>query len=154
AAEVRSLAQRSAAAAKEIKGLINDSVGKINSGSQHVEDSGRSLEEIVTSVKRMTDVVGEIAAASREQNIGIDQVTSAVTQMDQVTQANAAQTEEMSSTATALAEQARQLRNLVARFRLGDELAASAELPVAPPEAVPLSQTRAAAGSRLRERQP
>ncbi|MEY2929592.1 MAG: hypothetical protein RL033_341 [Pseudomonadota bacterium] len=150
AAEVRSLAQRSAAAAKEIKGLINDSVGKINTGSQHVGDSGRSLEEIVTSVKRMTDVVGEIAAASREQNTGIDQVTSAVTQMDQVTQANAAQTEEMSSTASALAEQARQLRSLVARFRLGDEASTSAEQPGSPPESVPLSQTRAAAGARPR----
>jgi methyl-accepting chemotaxis protein len=120
AAEVRILAQRSAAAAKEIKGLIGDSVTKISSGSQHVNDSGKSLEEIVIAVKRVTDMVGEIAAASREQNTGIEQVNKAVTQMDQVTQANAAQTEEMSSTAAALAEQARQLQNLVAQFRLDD----------------------------------
>jgi methyl-accepting chemotaxis protein len=121
AAEVRTLAQRSAAAAKEIKSLIGASVTKINSGSQHVNDTGRSLEDIVTSFKRVTDMVGEIAAASREQNIGIEQVNKAVAQMDHVTQANAAQTEEMSSTAASLADQARQLGTMVARFRLDDD---------------------------------
>jgi methyl-accepting chemotaxis protein len=121
AAEVRALAQRSAAAAKEIKGLIADSSTKVNAGSEQVNECGKALQEIVTSVKRVTDTVGEIAAASREQNTGIAQVNKAVTQMDQVTQANAAQTEEMSSTAGALAEQAKQLRQLVSRFKLDDQ---------------------------------
>src|SRR5262245_2824559 len=109
AAEVRNLAQRSATAAKEIKGLIQDSVRKVENGSELVNKSGQSLQEIVTSVKRVTDIVSEIAAASREQSTGIDQVNKAVTQMDAVTQANASQTEELSGTAQALTAQAEQL---------------------------------------------
>jgi methyl-accepting chemotaxis protein len=123
AAEVRNLAQRSATAAKEIKGLINDSVKKVEAGSELVNRSGSTLQEIVTSVKRVTDIVTEIAAASREQSTGIDQVNKAVTQMDAVTQRNASQTEEMSATAQALTGQAAQLRQLVARFKLGGERA-------------------------------
>jgi len=118
AAEVRDLAQRSAAAAKEIKSLISDSADKVEAGSKHVLSSGETLREIVTSVKRVTDMISEIAAASREQNTGIEQVNKAVTQMDQVTQSNAAQTEELSSTAQGLAGQSEQLQRLVARFRL------------------------------------
>jgi methyl-accepting chemotaxis protein len=118
AGEVRTLAQRSAAAAKEIKGLIGDSVGKVEAGSRHVAESGQTLHEIVGSVKRVTAMVGEIAAASREQNGGIEQLNKAVSQMDQVTQQNASQTEEMSATAESLAGQGEQLRALVARFRL------------------------------------
>jgi methyl-accepting chemotaxis protein len=120
ASEVRNLAQRSAMAAKEIKDLIQDSVQKVEAGSELVNKSGETLSEIVGSVKRVTDIVAEIAAASQEQSSGIDQVNKAVTQMDQVTQSNAAQTEELSSTAQSLAAQAQQLLALVARFKLGD----------------------------------
>ena len=118
AGEVRNLAQRSAAAAKEIKGLIQDSVAKVENGSELVNRSGQTLAEIVTSVKRVTDIVSEIAAASREQSGGIEQVNKAVTQMDQVTQANASETEELSGTAQELASQAARLQQLVAQFNL------------------------------------
>jgi methyl-accepting chemotaxis protein len=133
ASEVRNLAQRSATAAKEIKSLIQDSVGKVESGSELVNKSGQTLQEIVTSVKRVTDIIGEIAAASQEQSTGIDQVNRAVTQMDQVVQSNAAQTEELSSTAQSLTGQARQLQSLVAKFKLveGDRPAATTETYVA-----------------------
>lgn len=136
AGEVRNLAQRSATAAKEIKGLIQDSVHKVTAGTELVNQSGKSLDEIVGSVKRVTDIVAEIAAASREQTTGIEQVNRAVTQMDEVTQANASQTEELSGTAEGLASQAAQLQELVARFRLDDSaprpVATSRALPVAP----------------------
>jgi methyl-accepting chemotaxis protein len=118
---VRNLAQRSATAAKEIKALIQDSVAKVESGSELVNKSGETLGEIVSSVKRVTDIIGEIARASEEQSNGIDQVNRAVTQMDQVVQTNAAQTEEMSSTAQALTAQAGQLQVLVAKFKLGED---------------------------------
>ena len=119
ASEVRNLAQRSAAAAKEIKGLIQDSVRKVENGSELVNRPGQTLGEIMQSVKRVTDIVAEIAAASQEQASGIEQVNKAAMQMDQVTQANSAQTEEMSSTAQGLSSNAEQLQALVARFRLG-----------------------------------
>ena len=118
AGEVRNLAQRSAGAAKEIKSLIQDSVSKVEVGSELVNKSGHTLSEIVSSVKRVTDIVSEIAAASREQASGIEQVNRAVTQMDQVVQTNAAQTEELTSTAEGLAGQASQLQHLVAQFNL------------------------------------
>jgi methyl-accepting chemotaxis protein len=120
AAEVRNLAQRSASAAKEIKTLIQDSVRKVSAGSELVSASGKTLNEIVTSVKRVTDIVAEIAAASREQSSGIEQVNKAVTQMDQVTQANASQTEEMSGTAESLAGEAGKLQLLVGQFKLSE----------------------------------
>jgi methyl-accepting chemotaxis protein len=126
AAEVRNLAQRSASAAKEIKALIQDSVRKVDAGSELVNASGRTLTEIVTSVKRVTDIVAEIAAASREQAGGIEQVNKAVTQMDQVTQANASQTEEMSGTAESLAGEAGKLQTLISQFKLGDGRVVSA----------------------------
>jgi methyl-accepting chemotaxis protein len=126
AAEVRNLAQRSASAAREIKGLIEDSVGKVEDGAQLVNRSGATLEEIVTAVKRVTDVVAEIAAASREQSTGIDEVNKAVTQMDQVTQSNAAQTEELSATAGHLSDQAREVMDLVSRFKIQAETNARA----------------------------
>jgi methyl-accepting chemotaxis protein len=118
ATEVRNLAQRSAGAAKEIKGLIQDSVQKVQTGSELVNQSGQTLDEIVGSVKRVTDIIAEITAASQEQSLGIDQVNKAVGQMDQVTQATAAQTEELSSTAQSLSAQAQQLQALVGRFKL------------------------------------
>lgn len=120
ASEVRNLAQRSAAAAKEIKDLIEDSVQKVEVGSDLVSKSGENLQGIVTSVKRVTDIIAEIAAASKEQSSGVDQVNKAVSQMDQVVQANAAQTEELSSTAQTLAAQAEEMQALVSRFKLTD----------------------------------
>jgi methyl-accepting chemotaxis protein len=120
AAEVRSLAGRSAAAAKEIKGLIGESSEKVEQGSAHVNRSGTTLDEIVVGVKRVTDIVAEIAAASREQSVGIEEVNRAVSQMDQLTQSNAAQTEELSATAGTLASQAGELESLLAWFKLDD----------------------------------
>jgi methyl-accepting chemotaxis protein len=124
ASEVRNLAQRSASAAKEIKGLIQDSVQKIEAGSELVNRSGATLTDIVGSVKRVTDIIAEIAAASQEQSAGIDQVNRAVTQMDQVTQSNSSQMEQLSSTAQSLAAQAEELQALVARFKVEDGSAA------------------------------
>ena len=117
AQEVGNLAQRSAAAAKEVKALIQDSLERIQAGHQLVGESGRALNDIIISVKKVTDIVGEIAGAAREQSIGVDQVNQAVSQMDQVTQSNAAQTEQLSQTAQGLAENAEQLSELLKRFR-------------------------------------
>jgi len=133
ASEVRNLAQRSASAAKEIKGLIQDSVRKVENGSQLVNDSGKTLTEIVLSVKRVTDIVAEIAAASQEQATGVEQVAKATSQMDQVTQQNSAQTEEMSSTAEELSATAATLQDLVGRFMLEEH---SSNLSVTPRQAV------------------
>jgi methyl-accepting chemotaxis protein len=118
ASEVRSLAQRSAAAAKEIKTLIGDSVEKVEEGSKQVEEAGRTMEEIVGSVKRVTDIMGEITAASQEQTSGIEQINQAITQMDQVTQQNAALVEEASAAAQSLQEQASSLVQAVSVFKL------------------------------------
>jgi methyl-accepting chemotaxis protein len=118
AGEVRNLAQRSAGAAKEIKGLIQDSVRKVEVGTNLVNQSGETLSEIISSVKRVTDIVAEISAASREQATGIEQVNRAVSQMDQVTQENASQTEELSGTAEGLSGQAEGLQQLVRKFTL------------------------------------
>jgi methyl-accepting chemotaxis protein len=116
ATEVRNLAQRSAAAAKEIKSLIQDSVTKVNEGSTLVDQSGKTLEEIVTSVKRVSDIVAEIAAASREQSAGILQVNKAVTQMDEMTQQNAALVEELSSNSDSMRKQITSLNDLLRFF--------------------------------------
>ncbi|MET3477293.1 methyl-accepting chemotaxis protein [Variovorax atrisoli] len=118
ASEVRSLAQRSAAAAKEIKTLIGDSVEKVEEGSKQVEEAGRTMDEIVGSVKRVTDIMGEITAASQEQTSGIEQINQAITQMDQVTQQNAALVEEASAAAQSLQEQAGSLVQTVGIFKL------------------------------------
>jgi methyl-accepting chemotaxis protein len=119
ATEVRSLALRSAEAAKEIKGLIQDSLEKVEKGSELVNRSGATLQGIVGSVKRVTDIVGEIAAAAAEQTIGIEQVNTAMTQMDQVTQSNSAQNAELSSTAQSLSGQSVRLLELLSSFNLG-----------------------------------
>jgi methyl-accepting chemotaxis protein len=132
AAEVRSLAQRSAGAAREIKGLIGDAVAKVDGGAGLVNQSGQKLETIVAAVKQVTDIVAQIAAASHEQSVGIEQVNRAVGQMDQVVQANAAQTEELSSTAQALAAQAAELQRLVARFKLNQALQVPGVMTLAP----------------------
>ncbi len=117
ASEVRNLASRSAAAAKEIKALIHDSVGKVNEGTRLVDESGKVLGEIVTGVKKVTDVMAEIAGSSREQASGIEQVNKAVTHMDTMTQQNAALVEEDTAAAQALAAQATSLTKLIAHFR-------------------------------------
>jgi methyl-accepting chemotaxis protein len=118
AAEVRSLAQRSAAAAKEIKSLINDSVEKVDVGSRLVESAGKTMDDIVASVRRVTDIMGEITAASAEQSAGIEQVNQAIAQMDQVTQQNAALVEQASAAAESMKEQARSLSDSVGVFKL------------------------------------
>ncbi len=118
AGEVRNLAQRSASAAKEIKELITDSVGKTAEGTKLVEDAGNTMQEIVSSVQRVTDIMGEISAASTEQSTGIDQVNTAITSMDEVTQQNAALVEEAAAAAESLVEQASSLMDTVAGFKL------------------------------------
>ncbi|MFL9885715.1 methyl-accepting chemotaxis protein [Paraburkholderia agricolaris] len=118
AGEVRSLAQRSSAAAKEIKELIDTSVERVQSGSALVDEAGRTMTEIISAVQRVTDIMGEIAAASEEQSSGIDQVARAVTQMDEVTQQNAALVEEAAAAASSLEDQAGKLRAAVAVFQL------------------------------------
>ncbi len=118
ASEVRNLAQRSAAAAKEIKGLIDDSVGKVDAGTALVGEAGKTMEEIVGSIRRVTDIVGEISAASHEQTQGIEQINQAITQMDQVTQQNAALVEEAAAAAQSMQEQAGSLVQTVSVFRL------------------------------------
>jgi methyl-accepting chemotaxis protein len=119
ATEVRMLAQRSAASAKEIKALIDDSLAKVEQGSTLVTNSGAVLEQIVGAVKKVSDIVSEIAAATREQSVGIDQVNTAVTHLDQLTQQNAALVEEASAASRSMAEQARSLYQLVERFDTG-----------------------------------
>ena len=120
ASEVRSLAGRSAQAAKEIKQLIGVSVEKVDSGSRLVADAGITMTEIVSSVKRVSDIIGEISAASSEQSDGISQVNTAVLELDQMTQQNAALVEESAAAAESLREQAQRLAQLVATFRLAD----------------------------------
>ena len=117
ASEVRNLASRSAGAAKEIKALIQDSVGKVNEGTRLVDESGAVLGEIVTRVKKVTDVMAEIANSSREQALGIEQVNKAVTLMDSMTQQNAAMVEEASAAAHTLSAQATGLTKLIAQYR-------------------------------------
>ncbi|MCB1955499.1 MAG: PAS domain S-box protein [Rhodocyclaceae bacterium] len=119
ASEVRNLAQRSASAAKEIKELISDSVDKVNSGSALVNKAGETMGEVVTSVRKVTEIMSEIASASVEQSAGIEQVNIAITQMDEVTQQNAALVEQAAAAAESLEEQARALAQTVAVFRLG-----------------------------------
>ena len=121
AAEVRTLAQRSAGAAKEIKALIDDSVGKIKGGTKLVDEAGKTMDEIVTAVKRMTDIMAEISAASSEQSSGIDQVNQAINQMDEVTQQNAALVEEAAAAAEAMKEEAENLTLSVSVFKLSTQ---------------------------------
>jgi methyl-accepting chemotaxis protein len=131
AGEVRTLAQRSATAAKEIKGLIGESVNRVDAGSKLVDEAGSTIDEVVQSVKRVADIVGEISSASEEQRTGIEQVNQAVAQMDQVTQQNAALVEEASAAAQSMAEQARALQDAVAVFRTA-ETGHSASRPMVP----------------------
>jgi methyl-accepting chemotaxis protein len=146
AAEVRTLAQRSASAAKEIKELIGDSVDKVDTGSTLVARAGATMEQIVTSVKRVTDIMADITTASREQSAGIEEVNLAIAQMDQVTQQNAALVEESAAAAGSMHDQANSLAHAVSAFKLGLDPApvrkAAAKAQPAHPAAAP---TRAAA---------
>ncbi len=130
AAEVRNLAQRSAEAAKEIKGLINASVERVEQGTALVDQAGTTMQEVVQSIQRVTDIVGEISSASQEQNAGVNQVAEAVTSMDQTTQQNAALVEESAAAASSLRGQAEQLVHAVSLFRTTGSHSASAS-PVA-----------------------
>ena len=136
AAEVRNLAQRSATAAKEIKGLINESMQRVTDGSDLVTQSGKTLEEIVGSVKRVTDIIAEISAASQEQATGIDQVNKAICQMDETTQQNAALVEEAASASQSMKDQAQSLMEQVEYFKLEDGERSSA----APAKSLPSRQ--------------
>jgi methyl-accepting chemotaxis protein len=142
ASEVRNLAQRSAASAKEIRGLIEESVGRVENGARLVEQAGKTMDELVGSVKRVAEIMTEIAAASHEQSSGIEQINKAITQMDTVVQMNASLVEEATAAATSMANQATGLARAVAQFRLDDGAAAApAQAPVhaahAPAHALP-----------------
>ena len=133
AGEVRSLAGRSASAAREIKGLITDSVQRVEQGTQLVDRAGTTMQEVVGSIRRVTDIVGEISAASREQSAGVSQVGQAITQMDQATQQNAALVEQMAAAAGSLNQQAQVLVQAVAVFRLAGQDHAQAAAPATAP---------------------
>jgi methyl-accepting chemotaxis protein len=122
AGEVRTLAQRSATAAKEIGELIGDSVQRVGAGSKLVSEAGATIAEIVTSVQKVTDIVGEISSASAEQSVGIEQVNQAVSQMDEVTQQNAALVEQASAAAQSMADQSNSLRQAVSIFKVGESM--------------------------------
>jgi methyl-accepting chemotaxis protein len=164
ASEVRNLAQRSATAAKEIKTLIDDSVAKVGTGTQLVGQAGATMNEVVGSVRRVTDIMNEISSASREQSSGIDQVNVAITQMDEVTQQNAALVEQASAASESMQEQARRLAALVGTFTVaqGGVQAVPASRPAARPAvkaaartalpAAPKSMSRPAAASKAAAR--
>ena len=139
AAEVRNLAQRSANAAKEIKALISDSSHRVETGSQLVASAGRTMEEIVVSVKRVTDIMAEISAASQEQSNGIDQVNTAVSQMDKMTQQNAALVEQAAAAAKSMEEQTEELSRIVGVFQTGTSRQV-AEMPRTPRSVAPASR--------------
>ena len=128
ASEVRSLAGRSAEAAREIKALINDSVGRVEQGTVLVDQAGHTMEDVVSSIKRVTDIMGAISAASAEQSSGVAQVGEAVTQMDQATQQNAALVEQMAAAASSLRTQAQELVQTVSVFRLEREASSQLRL--------------------------
>jgi methyl-accepting chemotaxis protein len=130
ATEVRNLAGRSATAAKEIKGLIQDSVDKVKVGTELVDQSGKALDEIVTGVKRVGDIIAEIAAASSQQSAGIDQVNQAVTSMDEVTQQNAALAEQTSAASASMSDKATEMGNLVAFFKVSGRQRPAVRKPV------------------------
>ncbi len=142
ASEVRTLAQRSAGAAKEIKGLIDESVTRVAEGSALVDRAGQTMQEIVSSVQRVTDIMGEISAASQEQSLGIEQVNQTVTQMDEATQQNAALVEEATAAARTLQTQAGQLSATVAEFKLDPQASAPA------PHAAPVAKARPSVRAR------
>jgi len=149
ASEVRNLAQRSASAAKEIKSLIDDSVTKVDTGGRLVDEAGQTMGLIVTSIKQVADIMGEITAATQEQSHGIEEVNQAITQMDEMTQQNAALVEEAAAAAESMKEQSQKLASAVSIFKLaGDELKRAAPRPApvaAPKPAAPKPAPRVAA---------
>ena len=160
ATEVRNLAQRSASAAKEIKGLIGDSTQAVQAGSKLVGEAGATMQEIVESVRRVTDIMSEITAASQEQTAGIEQINEAITQMDQVTQQNAALVEEAAAASASMQEQAANLARAVSVFRVEGGAAPAAPATqavvaaVAPRAALPRPSQRPAAPVRKAAKQP
>jgi len=144
AGEVRTLAQRSAEAAKEIKGLINTSVESVDAGSKLVDESGAALNEIVVSVTKVSDIIAEIAAASVEQTAGVDQINKAIAQLDSGTQQNTAMVEESAAASQRLSDQAAELRDQVATFNLGEGAKTAAKPSRTNPSRV---KTKAAASS-------
>ncbi|MES2115063.1 MAG: methyl-accepting chemotaxis protein [Pseudomonadota bacterium] len=147
--EVRNLAQRSAAAAREIKALIGDSVGKVDAGARLVDEAGHTMGEIVASVRRVTDIMRDIAAASQEQLDGIEHINEAVTQMDQGTQQNAALVEQASAAAATMQERAAHLSDAVGLFRLSGAAPAGTAAPTAPTASVRAMPRRRAAPKRI-----
>lgn len=152
ATEVRNLAQRSATAAKESKELIQTSVQKVRSGTEFVNETGQSLSEIVTGVKKVGDIVAEIAAASAEQSQGIEQVNQAVSQMDEITQQNAALAEEASASSVAMSDQSTNMSQILSFFKAGkSQSVAQTVAPVAPPQTSksqqPVAQASAASSN-------
>ncbi|OWY29843.1 methyl-accepting chemotaxis protein [Herbaspirillum robiniae] len=150
ASEVRSLAQRSAAAAKEIKELIEGSVAQVDMGSKLVEEAGNTMTEVVNSVRRVTDIVAEISSASQEQSEGIEQVNIAISQMDEVTQQNAALVEEAAAAAQSLQEQAEKLTDTVSVFKLDRNAVAAAPRAARPAPSTKSFAARAPAAPRKR----
>jgi len=156
AGEVRNLAQRSAQAAREIKSLISDSVSKVETGSTQVQQAGATMAEIVTQVKRVTDLIGEITSSTLEQSSGISQVNQAVTQLDQVTQQNAALVEESAAAAQSLSDQSLRLSSAVAVFKLSsadlgravEPASRSEPQPVARPKVPVAAERKPAAAAR------
>jgi methyl-accepting chemotaxis protein len=131
AAEVRNLAQRSAGAAKEIKVLIDDSVGQVDLGSKLVDQAGQTMELVVTSIKQVADIMGEITAATQEQSHGIEEINQAIAQMDEMTQKNAALVEEAAAAADSMQQQSKKLSVAVSIFTLPDAYAVRRTTPVA-----------------------
>jgi methyl-accepting chemotaxis protein len=136
ASEVRNLAQRSAGAAKEIKELITDSVDKVDAGSKLVDEAGQTMDLIVTSIRQVADIMGEITAATQEQSNGIEEVNQAISQMDEMTQQNAALVEEAAAAAESMQEQAELLSQAVSIFKLSHDTAVRRAPTPAPQRAV------------------
>jgi methyl-accepting chemotaxis protein len=152
ASEVRNLAQRSAGAAKEIKALISDSVEKVDAGSQLVDQAGKTMNEIVTSVQHVADIMSEVTAASQEQSAGIEQVNRAIAQMDEITQQNAALVEQASAAAQSMQDQAGGLSQAVSVFKLDDAMAPTTKSlsPARAPRVVSTNQPRIRMASTTR----
>jgi methyl-accepting chemotaxis protein len=140
ASEVRNLAQRSASAAKEVKALINDSVEQVDAGSRLVDQAGATMSEVVTSAKRVSDIVNEILSASLEQTSGIEQINQAIAQMDEVTQQNAALVEEAAAAAGSLEDQAGKLSEVVSVFKV--EAMPAARVQIGKRPAIPAAPVR------------
>ncbi len=148
AGEVRTLAQRSAQAAKEIKELISASVGRVQDGSRLVEEAGTTMAEIVSSVQRVTDIIGEISAAASEQSDGISQVNVAISQLDQMTQQNAALVEQSAAAAQSMRDQTQRLTQAIAAFRTGDQALSPVTTSAPPPRPVAKAIAKAPAAVR------